>query len=108
MRNLFLIIMCSALLLGLGTVYAENQGTIHTLQLPVPSVQLKPGTGLDKVSTLCNICHSTDYITMQPKFPRGTWTAEVNKMIKVMGAPINDEDAKTIIDYLAANYGSGK
>jgi len=28
-------------------------------------------------------------------------------MIKVMGTPINEDDAKTIIEYLAAHYGSG-
>jgi hypothetical protein len=33
------------------------------------------------------------------------WTAEVNKMINVFGAPIPAEDAKAIIEYLVANYG---
>ncbi len=85
----------------------SDQNAVHSLQLPVVPVHLKQGPGLDKVSTLCNICHSTDYITMQPAFPRATWTAEVNKMIKVMGAPINEDDAKTIINYLATEYGTG-
>ncbi len=92
---------------GKGSSYVEK-GNVHSMELPVIQAQLKPGPGLDKVSTLCNICHSLDYITMQPQFPRGTWTAEVNKMIKVMGAPINEDDAKTIIDYLATNYSTGK
>jgi len=34
------------------------------------------------------------------------WTAEVTKMIKVMGAPIGDADAKAIADYLTKNYGT--
>ncbi len=84
-----------------------DTGSVHRLEIPVVEVHLKPGPGLDKVSTLCNICHSVDYITMQPAFPRATWAAEVNKMIKVMGAPINEEDAKTIENYLVANYGTG-
>ena len=33
------------------------------------------------------------------------WDAEVTKMIKVMGAPIDDADAKAIKDYLTKNYG---
>jgi hypothetical protein len=33
------------------------------------------------------------------------WDAEVNKMIKVYGAPIDDADTKIIADYLKANYG---
>jgi hypothetical protein len=86
----------------------QDKEAVHSIQLPSIQVQLKPGPGLDKVSTLCNVCHTLKYITMQPPFPRATWTAEVNKMIKVMGAPINEEDAKTITDYLSMEYGTGK
>jgi sulfite dehydrogenase (cytochrome) subunit B len=87
---------------------SQDKEVIHSIELPAIQVQLNPGPGLDKVSSLCNVCHTLKYITMQPAFPRATWTAEVNKMIKVMGAPINDEDAKTIIDYLSTAYGTGK
>jgi mono/diheme cytochrome c family protein len=86
----------------------QESGTVHSIELPVMQVQLKPGPGLEKVAGLCAICHTLKYITMQPPLPRSTWTAEVNKMIKVMGAPINEEDAKTIIDYLSTEYGTGK
>lgn len=33
------------------------------------------------------------------------WDAEVNKMIKAYGAPIDEADAKAIKDYLTKNYG---
>jgi uncharacterized protein (DUF697 family) len=33
------------------------------------------------------------------------WEAEVVKMIKTYGAPIEDKDARTIVEYLTANYG---
>jgi hypothetical protein len=33
------------------------------------------------------------------------WDAEVAKMIKAFGAPIEPADAKTIGDYLKENYG---
>ncbi len=88
----------------------KNHGstsTTRSITLPVIYPELKPGEGKEKVDTLCNICHSTDYITMQPKFSKAVWTTEVDKMIKVMGAPINGEDARVIINYLAANYGTG-
>ncbi len=112
MKNLLLVLTVVMLAAVPVVVRSQGQagqdrGAVHKLELPVIEVRLKSGPGLDKVSTLCNICHSLDYITMQPPFPRSTWTAEVNKMIKVMGAPINDDDAKTIVNYLAANYGTG-
>ncbi len=112
MKNLLMIV--TIVIIAATPVIVLSQGqsdpgkdTVHSIELPAVPVQLKAGPGLDKVSTLCNICHSTDYITMQPLFPRATWTAEVNKMIKVMGAPINEDDAKTIINYLVAAYGTG-
>ena len=114
MKNLLLSTACAVLTLTIGLAYAQDPGqtdapknSVHSIQLPDIPVVLKPGPGLNKVSTLCNICHSTDYITMQPRFSRAQWTGEVNKMIKVMGAPINEEDANTIIHYLTAAYGTG-
>lgn len=110
MKHLLFILIAFSLLLAMGTLYAQEpgaKGTVRSIELPDVTIPLKPGAGLEKTSTLCNICHSVDYITMQPAFPRAQWTATVNKMIKVMGAPIIDQDAKTIIDYLVTNYGTG-
>ena len=72
-----------------------------------PTVQLKPGPGLDKVEGNCSACHSLDYIQMNSPFLNAAgWNAEVTKMIKAFGAPIDDADARAIVDYLAKNYGS--
>jgi hypothetical protein len=113
MKNLLILI--SIVMLATASGYVQGQSvsdqdksSVHSITLPVSEVKLKPGTGLDKASTLCNICHSLEYITMQPALPRATWSAEVNKMIKVMGAPINEEDAKMITEYLSISYGTGK
>ncbi|MGA9195435.1 MAG: cytochrome c [Pseudolabrys sp.] len=70
-------------------------------------VQLKKAPGLDKVEANCQACHSLDYIPMNSPFPNAAlWDAEVTKMIKAYGAPIDDADAKAIAEYLKANYGS--
>jgi sulfite dehydrogenase (cytochrome) subunit B len=72
-----------------------------------PEINLKPGPGLDQVMGNCGGCHSLVYIQMNSPFLNAAgWTAEVNKMIKAFGAPINDGDAKAIADYLAKNYGT--
>jgi mono/diheme cytochrome c family protein len=70
------------------------------------AIALKKGDGLDKVEGNCAACHSLDYIQMNSPFlnPAG-WNGEVTKMIKVFGAPIEDADAKAIVDYLNKNYG---
>jgi mono/diheme cytochrome c family protein len=70
-------------------------------------VELKQAAGVDKVEGNCSGCHSLDYILMNSPYPTAAvWDAEVTKMIKAFGAPINEADAKAIADYLKANYGS--
>ena len=71
-------------------------------------IALKAGTGRDVVEGYCAACHSLDYPRINAPFlDRQGWEAEMNKMITAYGAPIGPADAKIIIDYLAANYGSG-
>ena len=69
------------------------------------TVSLKKGAGLDKVEGNCAACHTLAYIPMNSPFINAAgWDAEVAKMIKAYGAPIDDGDAKAIADYLKANY----
>jgi mono/diheme cytochrome c family protein len=73
--------------------------------LPDETAAFGPGPNLDVIQSNCAACHSADYINTQPrgaKFKRDFWRAEVTKMIKVFGAPIDDADAARIVDYLAA------
>jgi mono/diheme cytochrome c family protein len=75
--------------------------------LPEETAAFKPGPNLEVVQNNCTACHSADYINTQPhgpKFKKDFWQAEVTKMIKVYGAPINDADVGKIVDYLAATY----
>jgi sulfite dehydrogenase (cytochrome) subunit B len=75
--------------------------------LPDETAAFKPGPNLEVVQNNCTACHSADYINTQPrgpKFKKDFWQAEVTKMIKVYGAPIDDADVGKIVDYLAATY----
>jgi cytochrome c5 len=70
------------------------------------SIRLTPGPGLELVQPGCSMCHSLDYIVMNSPFQdRAGWDKTVNKMVKVMGAPLTPEDVTAIVDYLATNYG---
>ncbi|MEA2833008.1 MAG: sulfite dehydrogenase (cytochrome) subunit [Methylobacteriaceae bacterium] len=76
-----------------------------TYDLPEEVAALKPGPGIEAAQSNCVACHSADYIAMQPpKKGKAFWEAEVTKMIKTYGAPINEADAKVIADYLAQTY----
>jgi len=69
-------------------------------------VKLADGPGKDLVVVHCAVCHSLDYIPMNSPFlDRKGWEASVQKMVKVMGAPVPADDVPRIVDYLAAQYG---
>jgi mono/diheme cytochrome c family protein len=87
----------------LATMIAASAWAQSQLQ----QIKLKPGPGADAVERNCGTCHSLAYIPMNSPFLNAAgWNAEVTKMIKAMGAPIGDADAKAIADYLAKNYGT--
>jgi mono/diheme cytochrome c family protein len=69
-------------------------------------LRLREGPGRALVQANCVMCHSLDYIQMNSPFlDREGWQKSVEKMVKVMGAPIRPEDVSPIVDYLAAAYG---
>ena len=86
---------------------ASADGAPPAYRPPAETATLSPGPNVKAAEEYCGVCHSYEYILTQPRGPgfgRDFWQAEVTKMIKVFGAPINDADAKAIVDYLASTY----
>jgi sulfite dehydrogenase (cytochrome) subunit B len=99
MKQQLLAIVVAAF--ALGTAYAAPV----SYTLPDETAAFKPGPNLEVVQNNCTACHSADYINTQPRgLKKDFWQAEVTKMIKVYGAPIEDADVGKIVDYLAATY----
>ncbi len=85
----------------LGVTSAQSSPPIY--KAPEETVTL-PGPNGTAARDHCGVCHSYEYILTQPRGPgfgRDFWKAEVTKMIKVFGAPIQEADANAIVDYLA-------
>lgn len=75
--------------------------------LPEETAAFKPGPNRDVVMNNCTGCHSADYINTQPRDVKSKadfWQAEVTKMMKLYGAPIDQADVGKIVEYLAATY----
>ena len=88
----------SLLLLGLGQLAIARADESQ--------LQLREGPEAATVRGSCSVCHSVDYIGMNSPFMnRAAWEAEVRKMIKVMGAPVREEDVAPIVSYLTHHYG---
>jgi cytochrome c5 len=70
------------------------------------SGRLAEGAGLAQVQASCSMCHSLDYILMNSPFQdKAAWEKTVNKMVKVMGAPLAADDIATVVGYLDSHYG---
>ena len=103
--------MNRTLLLALAAIAGLSFGSVIAApvnyKLPEETAGFKPGPNLEVVQNNCTACHSADYISTQPrgpKFNKDFWQAEVTKMIKVFGAPIDDADVRKIVEYLAQTY----
>lgn len=83
---------------------SSTDANYSTGQYPLWDPELAAGEGKDTLEADCSLCHSPRLVTMQPPLPAETWVAEVEKMRKVMGASIPDDDAKKIIQYLSTHY----
>lgn len=70
------------------------------------SLRLADGAGLERVQSYCSMCHSLDYILMNSPFQdKAAWEKTVNKMVKVMGAPLTADDIPVVVSYLDSHYG---
>jgi cytochrome c5 len=69
------------------------------------AIKLHDAPDRDLVVARCSVCHSVDYIQMNaPVFDRAGWEKSVRKMIDAFGAPISEDDAQRIVEYLGNNY----
>ena len=94
MNKALLTLLIAALFLCTSHVFGQES-----------KIVLKDSPGRDKAQQ-CLACHSLDYIQMNSRFlDKAGWTASVNKMINVFGAPIAKEDVDAIATYLATSYG---
>jgi sulfite dehydrogenase (cytochrome) subunit B len=99
------VVLALATVAGMNLVPADAAPRSYTL--PEETAAYKPGPNLEIVKNNCTACHSADYVATQPrgeKFRKDFWQAEVTKMIKVYGAPIEDADIGKIVEYLTATY----
>jgi sulfite dehydrogenase (cytochrome) subunit B len=105
-RFLVALLLSIGAIAGLGFVGAVTAAPVN-YKLPDETAAFKPGPNLELVQNNCTGCHSADYVSTQPrgpKFKKDFWQAEVIKMIKVYGAPIEEADVPKIVEYLAATY----
>ena len=102
----FVAIVAACSLCWLASGPASVTAAPVNYQIPQETAVFRPGPNVEVAQGNCTACHSVDYINTQPamKNKKDFWQAEVTKMIKVYGAPIDEAEIGKIVDYLAATY----
>src|SRR6202050_2456190 len=98
----------TACLLACATMLGAASTHSGEIQLPPETTALRASAlpGYRIATHKCAICHSADYITLQPPaMSVKQWAAEIVKMQHAHGAPIVDEDIKPLAVYLTVTYG---
>jgi hypothetical protein len=98
---------CLALILIVIQLFGDGSvsGEPVKIELPPESVTLAPGSGAEIAAAQCLTCHSSEYLSTQPRLPRAYWKGAVEKMQQKFGAPIPAEQVEPLVDYLVKAYG---
>jgi cytochrome c551/c552 len=75
------------------------------IELPPETGAFQPGPGAEIANAQCLVCHSVEYVTTQPPFPRAFWAATVKKMREKYGAQMPEPQTEPLVDYLTEHYG---
>jgi hypothetical protein len=67
------------------------------------SASMPEGAGKKLIVEKCQICHSLERVVTSQR-SKDDWQAVIDLMVEE-GAPLTDDETKTVVNYLAANYG---
>ena len=101
-RN-YLLVIIFLIMIGTSpwTLLLHSQAwAVESIKLPSPLFNFQSAPGSDVATSYCLICHSAEYVYMQPPHSRQQWGEIVKKMKHVFGCPIPDEQIPSLVNYL--------
>src|SRR6266513_2617042 len=91
------LLTSAATVIVLLALTAASRCVALDIQLPAETLAFKQDRGAEIANGQCLVCHSVEYVTMQPPMPRPFWKASVQKMQQKYGAPILDAQVDSIV-----------
>lgn len=92
-----------------ATTVNPHPMTLHSVQIKLPRSlvhrKFAPGKGADLANGYCRICHSADFVYVQPPLSKKNWKVEVVKMQKAFKCPLPDKDVNELVTYLYSQNG---
>jgi cytochrome c551/c552 len=89
----------------LGTIFCVASFAAE-IRLPLETEAFKEDPGAEIANAHCLICHSVEYVSIQPPLSRVFWKSSVQKMQQKYGATVPDDQVERLVDYLTKNYGA--
>lgn len=102
-RSLPAVLMASSLAL----VLAASLRPVPASAAPAPQAkkwaeQMPDGEGKSLIVAKCQLCHTLERVVTSHR-TKDDWQAVISLMVE-QGADLTDDQSKTVVDYLAANY----
>ncbi|NKB80479.1 MAG: c-type cytochrome [Nitrospirales bacterium] len=85
-----------------GGIIGNDHVKAESVSFPHDPATFQPGAGSSIASGYCTMCHSAEYVYMQPPHNRDQWAEIVDKMRHSFGCPIPDEHVSQLVDYLVS------
>jgi cytochrome c len=95
-----------ALCFSLFAVSVPALAGVVKIELPPETASFKRAPGSELANGQCLMCHSVEYVVMQPPSPGAFWLGEVKKMRDKYGATVPEDQVAAIVNYLGRNYGT--
>jgi len=100
LSSFFLIIGILLVFMETRILAGEALNSNPSITFPTDPFSFQPGSGQEVANAYCVICHSADYIYMQPPHSQEKWTEIIKKMQQTFGCPIPDNSIATLATYL--------
>ncbi|MGH9559841.1 MAG: hypothetical protein ACRD3S_00170, partial [Terracidiphilus sp.] len=95
--------LMSFLLMLLASVAVSPADPAPRAQTKQWAAQMPEGEGKKIIVEQCELCHTLERVVTTHR-GKDDWQAVIDLMVE-QGATLSDQQAKTVVDYLAANYG---
>ena len=93
----------AALCLALTVTAASLIADPPQLRAARATLPLPEGAGKEILIAKCQFCHKNDRV-VAARLTKDGWAESVSRMIE-LGAPVTTDEAKILVEYLAANFG---
>ena len=101
--------MMKHMILAMLTAFSLFAAEIkEDIEVPYIPYEVKMGEHFDTVLGQCLTCHSFGYVINQGPQSKLYWKKKVDKMITHFKAPMTEQDAAFVTEYLFKHYGNGK